>query len=1132
MPYTSLHGYNYVVNFIDHYSQFGMCFFMRTQDEVPEKLKIYLSEMKRFGYDIETISTDPGSTYFEQHGETHQDRDRRISAFREICEAQTPKVRHVVQPTEDKEKIAEIWNKKHFDAANTMLWHAHLSPVFWSEAVAYSQYLENRTPLSDDTLSPWEIVTGERPRFDKMKVFGCDVYEHIPNNPIEKVPGLPRGRKLLFMGFDHSQHGWRLFDPETRRFFNSTNCYFYEGMTHRVDALRHFDHRRELLKKGEEQPLVIDDFEYDTFQRMDSVRSLYTDPNRQHSRYKKATSFAEGADSEHGTTTLSRGHTPGALSRQHVSDGEHQPIKMPDQRSSGGGEEVDSGNDSGYHSDDDVDDNKTEDEMAALHGPLTEQAIQAQKVRQLISSSQVLRPLRLTRIGIPLKKTTADQEFLDHAREHDIPLKFHSPCPKKITTESGKRYLKYMHAKTYSEAIALGATKKDIEWDYFRGHIVFPKHEPDLPGHVFNAFDVASRYGYKHILEDYSNLVSKSHETDFKLAKVCQAFLDKDREHKFEEILKKEFKADDLLKLFEERERALQWAESQVAKVFNAQERKIDFLIAPEPTRFEQVQPGVCAEADKWKEAMDDEIHSMVRFGVFTKVTKAQAKGRQVLGCRWVYKRKTGSDGMISRYRARLVAQGFLQRPYDSFDPDETFSPVVSKDSLRLFLSICAAENLKIYQADVKAAFLQAPLAEQIYMRAPPGYATHDENGEEEVWLLNNAIYGLKQASNCFWNAMHEHLKSKGFESMMGDPCLFRKVLPNGKVIIACTYVDDITFGVSDDVTADAFMAELRERFVIDEGEGKPINWLLGMSVTQDIDQGIVHMNMEIMIEKLARGILTDEEITKSSSVKYPILVTPLPKQEERSVTKEEFDYLSVVGSLLHISNCVRCDIALAVGILARHSATPGPAHVKAAKRVLMYLLNTKKLGITYKRDLSIEKSIPVIYEGAKHPLDNGTNLLSTFADSDFAGDDTRRSTIGMVIMMNGGPISWCSVLGKTVALSTCEAEVNAACVAAKDALHLSRLLKDMGITKEITPLQIAEDNSACIAQANSGLRFVRKAKHYEVKLRFLQQLVVDKEISFVYCPTNNQLADMFTKPLEEVKFVGFRDMIFGAQKN
>jgi hypothetical protein len=181
-----------------------------------------------------------------------------------------------------------------------------------------------------------------------------------------------------------------------------------------------------------------------------------------------------------------------------------------------------------------------------------------------------------------------------------------------------------------------------------------------------------------------------------------------------------------MLKLFEERERAIRFAKYQAAKVLNSnidqESRKIDFSIAPEPTRFDEVQPEVCAEAAQWKDAMDEEIYSMTKYGVYEYVRKSEASGRQILGARWVYKRKIGKDGRVYRYRARLVAQGYRQKPFDSFDPDETYSPVVHKDTLRLFLSVCAAQNLLVSVFDITAAFLQAPLSEQIFLRAPPGY--------------------------------------------------------------------------------------------------------------------------------------------------------------------------------------------------------------------------------------------------------------------------------------------------------------------------------------------------------------------------------------------------------------------------
>jgi hypothetical protein len=371
---------------------------------------------------------------------------------------------------------------------------------------------------------------------------------------------------------------------------------------------------------------------------------------------------------------------------------------------------------------------------------------------------------------------------------------------------------------------------------------------------------------------------------------------------------------------------------------------------------------------------------------------------------------------------------------------------------------------------------------------------------------------------------MDLHLKSKGFVPTLGDPCLYRRVGADGKIVIACLYVDDFLYGVVDSASADEFLAELRERFEISEGEGAPADFVLGMAIKQDLTKGFVHLSMELAITKLVGSILSPEELVKSSSVDTPMHACGLKKQTERTVSKDDFDYLSVVGSLLHIANCVRCDIALAVGVLARHALCPGAAHVRAAKRVLMYLYNTRNLGILYRKDCP-SRNVPQMFEGAQHPLATGRNLLQTFADSDYAADDTRRSTMGIIVFLNGGPISWTSTLGKTVATSTCEAEINAACVAAKDALHVQRMLFDLALAPADRPILIEEDNAACIAQATSGLRHVRAAKHYEVRLRFLQQMVVDKHVLFNYCPTGSQIADFMTKPLEAVLFSRFRDL-------
>ena len=175
--------------------------------------------------------------------------------------------------------------------------------------------------------------------------------------------------------------------------------------------------------------------------------------------------------------------------------------------------------------------------------------------------------------------------------------------------------------------------------------------------------------------------------------------------------------------------------------------------------------PEVSSEYEKWKEATDDKIVSMTKFGAYKALPRPAAGNRKILGARWVYKRKVNKFGEVYRFRARLVAQGFRQRAYGSYDPDQTFSPVIHKDSVRMFLSVCAAENLRVYRADVKAAFLQAPLDGKIFVKAPPGYDSVDPiTGEVMVWDLSKSIYGLKQSSACFWTATRVWMRT--FERM------------------------------------------------------------------------------------------------------------------------------------------------------------------------------------------------------------------------------------------------------------------------------------------------------------------------------------------------------------------------------
>ena len=120
--------------------------------------------------------------------------------------------------------------------------------------------------------------------------------------------------------------------------------------------------------------------------------------------------------------------------------------------------------------------------------------------------------------------------------------------------------------------------------------------------------------------------------------------------------------------------------------------------------------------------------------------------GVKAIGCRWVFKTKKDSEGNIERHKARLVAKGFTQR--EGIDYRETFSPVSKKDSLRVILALVAHFDLELHQMDVKTAFLNGDLEEEVYMKQPEGFLS--SVGEHLVCKLNKSIYGLKQAS-CQW---------------------------------------------------------------------------------------------------------------------------------------------------------------------------------------------------------------------------------------------------------------------------------------------------------------------------------------------------------------------------------------------
>lgn len=214
--------------------------------------------------------------------------------------------------------------------------------------------------------------------------------------------------------------------------------------------------------------------------------------------------------------------------------------------------------------------------------------------------------------------------------------------------------------------------------------------------------------------------------------------------------------------------------------------------------------------------------------------------------------------------------------------------------------------------------------------------------------------------------------------------------------------------------------------------------------------------------------------------------------------------YRIIVGKLLYVSLPTRPDIAAAVSIASRFVADPGIGHWRGVQQILRYLRGTDGLGIC----ISVQ----------------GTLNLIGFSDSDWAGDiATRQSTSGHIFQINGSSVNWKSKRQASVALSSTEAEYMALSEAAKELICLSYLLKDLGMNGD--SIIMKEDNQGCIALARNPGDHPR-TKHIAIRFHFIRSHVDSGLMDLQYIPTDENVADIMTKPFGRVKFIQLRGML------
>jgi hypothetical protein len=340
-----------------------------------------------------------------------------------------------------------------------------------------------------------------------------------------------------------------------------------------------------------------------------------------------------------------------------------------------------------------------------------------------------------------------------------------------------------------------------------------------------------------------------------------------------------------------------------------------------------------------------------------------------------------------------------------------------------------------------------------------------------------------------------------GFKRASADHCVYIKNSGDGKLILGL-HVDDFIMAGNPPAIA-RFKNDMSARFKIkDLGDAKLV---VGIQIHQD-DSGI-----SLTQSTYIRDVIQVTGMSDAAPANLPAIGGEVNQTiagwdvDNEPPPTNPTEFKRIIGKTIYAMVGTRPDIAYAVGMLGRFASRPNTHHLAMAKRLLRYLKGNPDVSI-------------------KYPRGQGTATIIGYSDADWGGSEDRKSTTGYLFTINGAPVSWCSKRQPTVALSSTEAEYMAATQATKEAIWLRRLLADLG-HPQAGPTSIREDNQGAISLARNPVHHAR-TKHIDIQHHFVREKVEGGCITLDYCPTNDQIADLLTKPLVFDRFYKFFSLL------
>jgi Reverse transcriptase (RNA-dependent DNA polymerase) len=523
-------------------------------------------------------------------------------------------------------------------------------------------------------------------------------------------------------------------------------------------------------------------------------------------------------------------------------------------------------------------------------------------------------------------------------------------------------------------------------------------------------------------------------------------------------------------------------------------------LAADAPTTFKQAVTG--PDGSQWRASAQKEYDSCVSKDTWDVIPLSQLpSGSNVITVKWVFKRKHDANGVPTEFKARMTPHGYKQ--IEGVDYYETYAQVGKYKTLRVLLSITAHFDLELEQLDVPSAFLNAELDEDIYMELPDGFKQPGM-----IVKLKKALYGLKQGPRCWWLLISKFItETLHYTACISDSCFFYKKSRSDQMMYLYLFVDD--FQSAFHITDIDEWTELKQ-LLIDEYQTKELGasvWMLGMRITRNRSDRTIILDQETYITKALEKFDLNECKMATTPESTGVTEATAPEDAlDRPV--DQLQYMSLVGTALYATTSIRLDAAHALQRRAARVQSPTNRDMIAIKRVFRYFSGSRSVGLKF--------------GGGQHHTDV---TVDSFSDADWGNDKVDRKSIsGWIVKLNGTPVAWSAKKQSTVALSTCEAELYSLSEVVKEVLWLQGLLNELSLTFT-APSIVHCDNSSTVTISKTGVK-TERTKHIDIRHNFITDTVASGVIKTQWISTNDQQADILTKPLPAQVFLKFRAML------